>query len=45
MEPPICIPSPNIRSQSQASFEQDYIAGKYGAVPFIGDLSRLLGKK
>jgi uncharacterized protein len=29
----------------QASFEQDYIAGKYGAVPFIGDLSRLLGKK
>ncbi|AFY94329.1 AAA family ATPase [Chamaesiphon minutus] len=29
----------------RASFEQDYIAGKYGAVPFIGDLSRLLGKK
>jgi uncharacterized protein len=29
----------------QTSFEQDYIAGKYGAVPFIGDLSRLLGKK
>lgn len=29
----------------QSSFEQDYIAGKYGAVPFIGDLSRLLGKK
>jgi uncharacterized protein len=28
----------------QSSFEQDYIAGKYGAVPFIGDLSRLLGK-
>uniref|UniRef100_UPI00286DE144 AAA family ATPase n=1 Tax=Chamaesiphon sp. VAR_69_metabat_338 TaxID=2964704 RepID=UPI00286DE144 len=29
----------------RASFEQDYIAGKYGAVPFIGDLSRFLGKK
>jgi AAA15 family ATPase/GTPase len=27
-----------------APFEQDYIAGRYGAVPFIGDLSRLLGK-
>jgi uncharacterized protein len=26
-------------------FERDYIAGKYGAVPFIGDLSRLLGKR
>jgi uncharacterized protein len=30
---------------AQTSFEQDYIAGKYGAVPFIGDLSRLLGKE
>jgi uncharacterized protein len=29
----------------KTSFEQDYIAGKYGAVPFIGDLSRLLGKE
>jgi uncharacterized protein len=29
----------------QSSFEQDYIAGKYGAVPFIGDLNRLLGKE
>jgi uncharacterized protein len=27
-----------------APFEQDYIAGKYGAIPFIGDLNRLLGK-
>jgi len=27
-----------------ASFEQDYIAGKYGAIPFIGDLNRVLGK-
>jgi uncharacterized protein len=29
----------------QSSFEQDYISGKYGAVPFIGNLSRLLGKE
>jgi uncharacterized protein len=29
----------------RTNFEQDYIAGRYGAVPFIGDLSRLLGKK
>ena len=28
-----------------APFEQDYIRGRYGAVPFIGDLSRLLGKR
>ncbi len=27
-----------------APFEQDYIAGKYGAIPFIGDLDRVLGK-
>ena len=27
-----------------ATFEQDYIAGRYGAVPFIGDLNRVLGK-
>jgi uncharacterized protein len=27
-----------------APFEQDYIAGKYGAIPFIGDLNRVLGK-
>ena len=26
------------------TFEQDYIAGRYGAVPFIGDLNRVLGK-
>jgi uncharacterized protein len=26
------------------AFEQDYIAGKYGAIPFVGDLNRLLGK-
>ncbi len=27
-----------------ASLEKDYIRGKYGAIPFIGDLSRLIGK-
>jgi uncharacterized protein len=27
-----------------APFEQDYISGKYGAIPFIGDLNRVLGK-
>lgn len=27
-----------------APFEQDYIAGRYGAIPFIGDLNRVLGK-
>ncbi len=29
--------------RNDASFEKDYIAGRYGAVPFIGDLSALLG--
>ncbi len=29
---------------NDAPFEQDYIAGKYGAIPFIGDLNRVLGK-
>jgi uncharacterized protein len=27
-----------------APFEQDYIAGRYGAIPFIGDLNRVLSK-
>ncbi|CBN56468.1 MULTISPECIES: AAA family ATPase [Kamptonema] len=27
-----------------ASLEKDYIRGKYGAIPFIGDLSRLIGQ-
>ncbi|MBN3880341.1 MAG: ATP-binding protein [Nostoc sp. JL23] len=27
-----------------ASFESDYIKGRYGAIPFIGDLSQLLGE-
>jgi uncharacterized protein len=27
-----------------ASLEKDYIRGKYGAIPFIGDLSRLIGE-
>ncbi len=29
---------------SDASFESDYIKGRYGAIPFIGDLSQLLGE-
>lgn len=29
--------------RNDASFEKDYIAGRYGAVPFIGDLNALLG--
>lgn len=28
--------------RNDASFESDYIQGKYGAVPFVGDLTRLL---
>ncbi len=31
----------NIKSDA---VEQDYITGKYGAIPFVGDLNRLLGK-
>jgi uncharacterized protein len=27
-----------------APFEQDYIAGRYGAIPFIGNLNRVLSK-
>jgi uncharacterized protein len=30
--------------RNDASFEKDYIAGRYGAIPFIGDFSRLLGQ-
>lgn len=29
--------------RNDASFEKDYIAGRYGAIPFIGDLVTLLG--
>ncbi|MEE3718825.1 AAA family ATPase, partial [Tumidithrix elongata RA019] len=29
--------------RNDASFESDYIQGRYGAVPFIGDLSHLIG--
>jgi AAA15 family ATPase/GTPase len=28
--------------RSDASYEKDYIAGKYGAIPFIGGLQRLV---
>ncbi|MEH2299280.1 MAG: ATP-binding protein [Nostoc sp.] len=30
--------------QKDASFESYYIKGRYGAIPFIGDLSQLLGE-
>lgn len=30
--------------RNDASFEDNYIHGKYGAIPFIGDLQNLLGK-
>lgn len=30
--------------RNDASFEADYIAGKYGAIPFIGDISFLIGE-
>ncbi|MEN9934107.1 MAG: hypothetical protein RLZZ387_686, partial [Chloroflexota bacterium] len=29
--------------RNDASFEKDYILGRYGAIPYIGDLQRLLG--
>lgn len=29
--------------RNDASFEKDYIEGRYGAIPFIGDLSSLIG--
>ncbi|MEK7263971.1 MAG: ATP-binding protein [Bacteroidota bacterium] len=30
--------------RNDASFEKDYIAGRYGAIPFIGDFSTLIGE-
>jgi predicted ATPase len=30
--------------RNDASFESDYIRGKYGAIPFIGDISSLIGE-
>jgi AAA15 family ATPase/GTPase len=30
--------------RNDASFESDYIRGKYGAIPFVGDLSRIFGE-
>ncbi len=29
--------------RNDASFEKDYILGRYGAIPFIGNLRELLG--
>ena len=31
------------KERNDASFEDNYVRGKYGAIPFIGDLNRLLG--
>jgi len=31
--------------RNTASFEKDYIQGKYGAIPFLGDFSKLLNSK
>ncbi len=31
------------RVRNDASYERDYIQGRYGAIPFLGDLSRLVG--
>lgn len=31
-----------LKVRNDASFEKDYITGKYGAIPFIGDLEQLL---
>lgn len=31
--------------RNTASFEKDYIQGKYGAIPFLGDFSKLLNTK
>lgn len=31
------------RVRNDASYKKDYIQGRYGAVPFIGDMSRLFG--
>lgn len=33
-----------LQVRNDASFDKDYIAGKYGAVPFIGGLSDLFGE-
>ena len=31
--------------RNDASFESDYIAGKYGAIPYIGNIKRLVGEE
>jgi AAA15 family ATPase/GTPase len=32
------------RVRNDASFEKDYISGRYGAIPFIGDLRSIIGE-
>jgi hypothetical protein len=31
------------RVRNDASFERDYFRGKYGAIPFIGSISQMMG--
>jgi len=31
--------------RNTASFEKDYIRGKYGAIPFLGDFNQLINNK
>ena len=31
----------DFKIRSDASFEKDYLSGKYGAIPIVGDLTRL----
>ena len=33
------------RVRNDSSFEKDYIKGKYGAIPFLGDFEKLITKK
>jgi hypothetical protein len=32
-----------VRIDNNNTFEKDYIQGRYGAIPFIGDLSTIIG--
>ena len=37
--------SESVKVRNDASFEKDYIRGRYGAIPFIGDFSKLWESK
>lgn len=34
----------NMGVRNDASFKSDYVAGKYGAIPYIGNIKRLIGE-